>query len=85
MWWMPTTHEFGPNGSYGDWDYHEKVATRFGVSSARSREIGQLSRTRPRKHADQARRQPQRVRSRLARAGVTVDDADYRVLAVDAA
>jgi hypothetical protein len=38
MWWMPTTKEFGPNGSYDDWEYHEKVATRFGFTSARSRE-----------------------------------------------
>jgi hypothetical protein len=32
IWWMPTTHEFGPRGAYGDWENHEKVATRFGVS-----------------------------------------------------
>ena len=32
-WWMPTTKEFGPRGAYGDWEHHEKVATRFGVSS----------------------------------------------------
>jgi hypothetical protein len=38
VWWMPTTKEFGPNGSYDDWEYHEKLATRFGVSTARSRE-----------------------------------------------
>ncbi len=31
-WWMPTTHEFGPRGAYGDWESHEKVATRVGVS-----------------------------------------------------
>ena len=24
MWWMPTTHEFGPRGGYGDWERHEK-------------------------------------------------------------
>jgi len=33
VWWMPTTHEFGPRGGYGDWEHHEKVATRFGFSS----------------------------------------------------
>ena len=31
-WWMPTTKEFGPKGGYGDWEHHEKVATRFGFS-----------------------------------------------------
>jgi hypothetical protein len=38
LWWMPTTKEFGPNGSYSDWEHHETLATRFGVSSYRSRE-----------------------------------------------
>jgi DUF3011 family protein len=38
MWWMPTTHEFGPKGAYGDWEYHEKVATRVGFSTTQSRE-----------------------------------------------
>ncbi len=35
---MPTTHEFGPRGAYGDWEMHEKVATRFGVSMVDSPE-----------------------------------------------
>ena len=38
VWWMPTTKEFGPNGSFDDWEHHDRVATRFGVSSYRSRE-----------------------------------------------
>jgi hypothetical protein len=38
VWWMPTTHEFGPRGGFGDYDYHEKVATRFGVSTSWSPE-----------------------------------------------
>jgi hypothetical protein len=38
VWWMPTTKEFGPSGSYGDWEYHEQLATRFGISEYRSRE-----------------------------------------------
>jgi hypothetical protein len=37
-WWEPTTGEFGPLGSYGDYEHHEKVATRFGFSSVSSRE-----------------------------------------------
>jgi hypothetical protein len=37
-WWMPTTGEFGPKGAYGDWEMHEKVATRFGVSTSFSPE-----------------------------------------------
>src|SRR5262249_33385513 len=29
--WMPTTGEFGLYGTFGDYDYHEMVATRFGA------------------------------------------------------
>ena len=38
VWWMPTTHEFGPKGAYGDCEMHEQVATRFGVSTTYSPE-----------------------------------------------
>ena len=38
VWWMPTTKEFGPRGAYGDWENHEKVATRFGISTTYSPE-----------------------------------------------
>lgn len=38
VWWMPTTHEFGPNGSFDDYEHHEDVATRFGISGTYSRE-----------------------------------------------
>src|SRR5262245_48685011 len=36
--WLPTTGEFGLYGTFGDFDYHEKVATRFGVHFTHSRE-----------------------------------------------
>jgi hypothetical protein len=85
IWWMPTTHEFGPNGSYGDWDYHEEVATRFGVGTARSRETRQL----------QGNTSPENTQTKLADSlnvfdpgslapGVTVDEMNYRVLSIDA-
>jgi hypothetical protein len=38
VWWTPTTHEFGPKGAFGDWEMHEKLATRFGFSSSWSPE-----------------------------------------------
>jgi hypothetical protein len=38
MWWMPTTHEFGPRGAYGDWEMHEDLATRVGISASYSPE-----------------------------------------------
>lgn len=85
LWWMPTTHEFGPNGSYGDWESHENLATRFGVSTARTREDRQL----------QTNTSPENTQIKLADSlnvfdpgslapGVTVQEVDYRILAMDA-
>jgi hypothetical protein len=36
--WMPSTGEFGLFGTFGDYDYHEMVATRFGAHFTHSRE-----------------------------------------------
>ena len=36
--WLPTTGEFGLYGTFGDYDHHDKVATRAGVHYTRSRE-----------------------------------------------
>jgi Protein of unknown function (DUF3011) len=36
--WLPTTGEFGLYGTFGDYDYHEKVATRLGVHFTHSLE-----------------------------------------------
>ena len=36
--WQPTTGEFGPRNGFGDFEYHEKVATQFGTSMGTSRE-----------------------------------------------
>jgi hypothetical protein len=36
--WLPTTGEFGLYGTFGDYDYHEKIATRLGVHFTHSRE-----------------------------------------------
>lgn len=38
LWWMPTTGEFGPRGGIGDFENHQQLATRFGVSYNHSRE-----------------------------------------------
>jgi len=35
---MPTTGEFGPRGGQGDFEYHTKPATRFGISYVHARE-----------------------------------------------
>jgi hypothetical protein len=36
--WLPTTGEFGPRGAFGDYEEHEKLATRFNIAFTRSRE-----------------------------------------------
>jgi hypothetical protein len=86
VWWMPTTHEFGPRGAYGDWEWHEELATRFGMSYTDSPEQSFRSTTGG---------NPENTTLRLADSvnlfetgalapGVTIDNADYRVLALDA-
>lgn len=41
LWWMPTTGEYGPGSGFGDFEFHEEVATIFGVNYTRSREDAQ--------------------------------------------
>jgi len=36
--WLPTTGEFGLYGTFGDYDYHEKLATRLAAHYTHSRE-----------------------------------------------
>jgi len=38
LWWMPTTGEFGPGLGFGDYAYHEHVATLFGIHYTQSPE-----------------------------------------------
>jgi hypothetical protein len=41
VWWMPTTGEFGLADGFGDYDFHQKVATFVGVHANRSTETAQ--------------------------------------------
>lgn len=41
IWWMPTTGEFGSSNGFGDYDYHEKVATFLGGYYTHSTETRQ--------------------------------------------
>ena len=85
VWWMPTTEEFGPRGAYGDWEMHQELATRFGFSAVYSPEerysaIGTAPGNTALKLADSVN---------LFEIGalapdVTITNADYRILAVDA-
>jgi hypothetical protein len=85
VWWMPTTHEFGPRGAYGDWERHENLATRIGISTTIS----------PEQSFRDSGNNPANTTLRLADSvnlfetgalapGVTIQNADYRVLSVDA-
>jgi hypothetical protein len=86
MWWMPTTKEFGPKGGYGDWEWHDDVATRFGFSTTTSRE---------QRYTNPDNGASGNTTLRLADSvnvfdtgalapGVTVQEADFRTLAIDA-
>lgn len=43
IFWMPTTHEFGPKGGTGDFEHHDKIATRFGTGYTRGRQNASTS------------------------------------------
>jgi hypothetical protein len=86
FWWMPTTHEFGPRGAFGDWEMHEEVATRFGVSAVYSPEE---------RYTDSTTGATGNTTLKLADSlnvfdtgalapGVTVQNVDYQLLAIDA-
>jgi hypothetical protein len=85
-WWMPTTHEFGPNGSFDDFEHHEHLATRFGVSGTLSHEI---------RFTEPLSNAPDNTTLRLADSlnvfdlgslapGVTLEKTRYRLLSLDA-
>jgi hypothetical protein len=86
VWWMPTTHEFGPRGAFGEWEAHEEIATRFGISTVFSPE---------QRFTDGTAGATGNTTIRLADSlnvfdtgslapGVTVESVDYYVLSVDA-
>ena len=85
LWWMPTTHEFGPRGGYGDWEYHEDLATRFGISSVYSPEqrytdIGEDPGSTVLRLADSVNV----FETGSLKPGVTITDLDYQNFSIDA-
>jgi hypothetical protein len=82
---MPTTKEFGPRGAYGDWEMHDELATRFGISAVYSPEeryspIDSAPGNTALKLADSVNL----METGALVPGVTVTNADYRILALDA-
>jgi hypothetical protein len=85
LWWMPTTQEFGPNGSFGDWDWHDRLATRFGVSGSWSREDRMAEPELPTKNTQLRLADARLIWDTGALApGVTVQTANYQVYSADA-
>jgi hypothetical protein len=86
VWWMPTTGEFGPRGGFGDFEQHEKLATRFGASFVTGREDRFTELSNPNPAETQVRLSDGVLlfeRGSLADT-VTVKQADYTYSSIDA-
>ena len=85
--WMPATHEFGPKGGMGDFEEHQKLATRVGTAFTQGRQNAAMSTS--------GSNMPDSTQVRMADsqlpftpgavvAGYTVDVLKYQMWAVDA-
>lgn len=83
--WMPTTGEFGPRGGNGDFEHHEKLATRFGASYCHSREDRFNNIGTPSPDNTQVRMSDGVLffETGALAPGVTIDNADYDIFTVD--
>ncbi|MCU0415508.1 MAG: hypothetical protein MUE91_14110 [Ignavibacteriaceae bacterium] len=86
FWWMPTTNEFGQRGGNGDFEMHEEVATRFGVSFTHARDDRQTSVDNPSPNNTQVKLSDGVLfyETGALAEGVTVKKADFDELAIDA-
>ncbi len=78
--WLPTTGEFGLYGTFGDFDYHEKLATRLGAAlHAQPRGQAEPARHRTRIENSQIRLTDGSVifTPDLFGPGITVEKVDY--------
>jgi hypothetical protein len=84
--WMPTTGEFGLWNTFGDYDDHQKVATRIGVHYTSSREEKQSQPGTDGIENSQIRLTDGNVifTPDLFGPGITVNEVDYRMSSVDA-
>lgn len=83
--WMPTTGEFGPRGGNGDFEEHTKLATRFGANYNHSRENRFNNIDTPSPDNTQVRMSDGVLffETGALAPGVTVEEADYDMFAVD--
>ena len=84
--WLPTTGEFGPWGTFGDYEGHQQVATRVGVHYTHSLEDKQsqpgtdgIENTQIRLSDGSSIFTPD-----LFGTGITVNSVDYQMMSVDA-
>ena len=84
--WLPTTGEFGLYGTFGDFDYHEKVATRLGVHWSHSLENKQSQPGANAIENSQIRLTDGSIvfTPDLFGAGIEVNDVDYKMMSLDA-
>ena len=84
--WLPTTGEFGLYGTFGDFDYHEKVATRLAAHYTHSTEDKQSQPGTNGIENSQIRLTDGSVifTPDLFGPGITVEKVDYDMVSVDA-
>jgi Protein of unknown function (DUF3011) len=84
--WLPTTGEFGLFGTFGDYDYHEKVATRVGVHWSHSLEDKQSQPGTNAIENSQIRLTDGSIvfTPDLFGQGIMVNNVDYKMTSVDA-
>jgi hypothetical protein len=83
--WLPTTGEFGLYGTFGDYDWHEKLATRLGAHYTHSREDKQSQPGANAIENSQIRLTDGSVifTPDLFGPGITVEQVDYDMVSVD--
>jgi len=83
--WLPTTGEFGLYGTFGDYDWHEKLATRFGVHWTHSLEDRQDQPGTNAIENTQIRLSDGSIifTPNLFGPGISVETVDYRMASVD--
>jgi len=84
--WLPTTGEFGLYGTFGDFDYHEKVATRLAVHMSHSLEDKQSQPGANAIENSQIRLTDGSIvfTPDLFGPGITVNNVDYKMMSLDA-
>jgi hypothetical protein len=84
--WFPTTGEFGLYGTFGDYDDHQKVATRLGAHFTHSLETAQEQPGTEAIENSQIRLTDGSIifTPDLFGPGIRVEDVDYRMMSLDA-